>query len=393
MKIDKEIKIPVRIVKIRKILNKAQKGMKLNLSKPFLKKIGSFVLVLAIISAQVFLLSAFEAHVINVTAHICSPSETRTMGYWKNHPDVYDPHCLPQYLGDEPLNTVEEVNQVFKDANADIMIDMLKGQLLAMKFNICVFGIDAYEGEEFDGKTLGQIVDWADNLLRDLNSTREEQELVKNLLDYANNLHQVKYCSITPSWFIVSDSSEGEGMLVELLAAESLIMESFAQEPPEVELTGGEIVSGTTTEETGTTTEESGTVETGITTEELITGEGGIEELPAEEPPAEEPLGEELSGEEPPVDEPPVDEPPVEEPPAEEPPIEEPPIEEPPVEEPPIEEPPIEEPPVEEPPAEEPVPEPEPEPIPEPEPMPEPTPEPIPEPTPESTPDPAPETS
>ena len=57
---------------------------------------------------------------------------------------------------------------------------------------------------------------------------------------------------------------------------------------------------------------------------------------------------------EPPVEEPKDKKPKKEEPPAEEPPVEDPPVEEPPVEEPPVEEPPVEDPPVEEPPVEEP---------------------------------------
>ena len=346
----KKVKTPVRIINSKKrISNITQKETNFGAFRYFLKKAGNLILILFIISIPVYLLSAFESHVVNVTARICSPSETRTMGFWKNHPNAYDPFCLPQYLGDEPVSTIEEVNQVFKDANADIMRDMLKGQLLAMKFNICGFGIDAWEGEEFDGKTLGKIVEWADNLLRDANYTREEQEFVKNLLDYANNLHQVKYCSITPSWSIVSDFSEEEILTAELL-------------------TDGEVAGETITEEI--LTEEPPAEEPPA--EEPPTEEPPLEEPPAEEPPPEEtpteeepPIEETLAEKQPPTEEapteeqPPVEEPPAEEPPAEEslaeePPAEEPPAEEPPTEEPPVEEPPAEEPPAEEPPAEEP---------------------------------------
>ena len=271
MKGDKEIKIPVRIVKI-------------NRTKPLLKKVGSFALLFAIISSQIFLLSAFEAHVVNVTAHICKPSETRTMGYWKNHFNVYN-HCLPESLGNESISNKKEVSDVFDAANADIMRDMLKGQLLAMKFNICAFGIDTWEGEEFNGEILGQIVEDADNLLRDLDSTREEQELVKDLLDYANNLHQIKYCSITPSWLdtaLAEKPKKGEE-----LASEGLIAD----------------------------------LQTALFTEEMFSEELPVEEPPLEEPPveeeppaeeslAEEPLLEEqLSAEEEPL----TEEPPVEE--------------------------------------------------------------------------------
>jgi len=351
MKIDKEIKIPVRIMKV----NKMPKRIIQFISNPFLKKIGNFVLIAFIISSQVFLLSAFEAHVVNVTAHICGFSETRTMGYWKNHPNVYNPNCLPQNLGSELISSVSEVNEVFKAANANIMIDMLKGQLLAMKFNICAFGIDPYEGEEFEGRTLAQVVDWADSLLMDPNSTREEQELTKNLLDYANNLHQIRYCSVQPLWLNASlskklDKTEpSDEELTASLETVLFIEEPLGSEPPAEELPAPEDEPPA---------EEPPAEEPPAPAEEPP--------APAEEPPAEEPLGSEPPAEEPPApeDEPPAEEPPAEEPPAEEPPAEEPPApeDEPPAEEPPAEEPPAEEPPAEEPPAEEPsLPDPEPE--------------------------------
>lgn len=160
----------------------------------FFKNSGKILLAFAVISSQVYLLSAFEAHVINVTAYICKPAETRTMGFWKNHEEFYI-NCLPQFLGDQELNSTTTVDEIFDNANADDMRDMLKGQLLAMKFNICYFIIDDSEGEEFEGMTLNELVDYADSLLRDPNSTREEQERIKDLLDYLNKLHQIKYCS------------------------------------------------------------------------------------------------------------------------------------------------------------------------------------------------------
>ena len=367
MKSDKEIKIPVRIVKINRISDRIPKWIKQGLSKPLLKKVGSFALLFAIISSQVFLLSAFEAHVINVTAHICSPSETRTMGYWKNHPNVYENCLFPSYLlylGDYPVDlkieSEDQVNEVFDAANADIMRDMLKGQLLAMKFNICAFGIDDSEGEEFDGGTLGEIVNRADNLLRDPDSTREEQEIVKDLLDYANNLHQIKYCSTQPSWLnaALAKKTNKEPLPVGELTA-SLEAALF---------TGGEILVGEPPTEEPFIEEqplaEEPLAEEPLLEEQLSAEEEPlVEEPPIEELPAEEPLIEEIPAEEePPIEEPAIEEPPIEE----EPPVDEPPVEELPAEEPPVEEePPIEEPPVEDPPVEEPVPEPTPEPEPE----------------------------
>jgi len=194
----KEVKIPVRIIMTQgtkgRISGQIPEETNLGGFNYFLKKAGNLALIIALISSQVYLLSAFEAHIINVTARICDFSETRTMGFWKNHPEVYE-NCLSQYLGGEPVSTEEDVEQVFDNANAKEMRDMLKAQLLAMKFNIACFGIESDDGELFDGKTLAAIVAKADDLLRDPSSTREEQEPVKNLLDDLNNRPEIRYCS------------------------------------------------------------------------------------------------------------------------------------------------------------------------------------------------------
>ena len=156
-------------------------------------KIFSLFIVAIIFVSQSYLLSAFEAHIINVTAKICTYSETRTMGYWKNHPEVRFPH-LSLYLGDELIDTQEKVDEIFDNANAKEMVDMLKGQLLAMKFNIAHFGIGGYFVES-EGKTLSQIVDEADDLLRqEPLPERAVLEAMKTLLDDLNNLHQIRYC-------------------------------------------------------------------------------------------------------------------------------------------------------------------------------------------------------
>ena len=200
----KTMKIPVRIIEDkRRVAVNFRKGTNFGLLTPSLKRVGKIFLILLFLSSQVYLASAFEAHIINVTARICAPSETRTIGFWKNHPQVYA-NCLPQFLGDYPadlwINTEDDVNAIFDAANAQDMRDMLKAQLLAMKFNICAFGIDSYEGESFGRYALNELVEWADNLLRDPDSMREDQELAKNLLDGANNAEYIKYCSTEPDW-------------------------------------------------------------------------------------------------------------------------------------------------------------------------------------------------
>jgi len=162
------------------------------------------VIGIIFVAGQAYLFSGYEAHVINVTAHICKYSETRTMGYWKNHPEDFA-SCLPTFLGSTTIDTEEKALLIFDQANAGKgkkgqgepdMSDMLRGQLLAMKFNICVYGVGGYTVGDPWG-TINDIVDKADEMLTPGPNppTRKEMEEVKNILDYLNNLHQLKYCS------------------------------------------------------------------------------------------------------------------------------------------------------------------------------------------------------
>ena len=215
------MKVPVKIVKNKeRIFDKNPKETNLGGFNYFLKKAGYLVLIIALISSQVYLLSAFEAHIINVTARICDLSETRTMGFWRNHcsdsclehSDIYlgIPILFPPY-GGVAVENCEQAIEIFDDAKAKEMINMLKGQLLAMEMNIACFGIEPDDGELFDGQTLAEIVAEADELIwryYNLDSgddpSRNELTIVKNLLDDLNKGHEIRYCSITPEWFDVS---------------------------------------------------------------------------------------------------------------------------------------------------------------------------------------------
>lgn len=175
-----------------------KKKKKANKKSPFscflhIKKAFVMGVVLVTVLAQTSLFNAYEAHIINVTAKICDYSETRTMGYWKNHTSVYEP-LLPQYLGNDIIDTQQKVEQVFLDYNLS-MRNKLKGQLLAMKFNVAYFGIGEYYVES-EGKTLNEIVAEADDLLKqDPEPSQNVLENMKDILDYLNNLHQIGYCS------------------------------------------------------------------------------------------------------------------------------------------------------------------------------------------------------
>lgn len=85
-----------------------------------------FVLVsklglIIVIGMLVVPLTAFEAHVINVTAKIekrpCFEYEVRSMGYWKTHNENWN---LPVYIGAEHIETQGEAFNVFNLPNSDV---------------------------------------------------------------------------------------------------------------------------------------------------------------------------------------------------------------------------------------------------------------------------------
>jgi hypothetical protein len=187
-----ESKMPVKVVSVK------EKVRAVKVKHATFVKIMFFIFAIIAFVASAMMLAAFEAHVINVTAHICNYGQTRTIGFWKNHPQAYQ-SVLPQFLGDNPsdyiVDSTQNANSIFVGANAKDMRVMLKAQLLAMKFNIAVFGIGDYFVDS-EGKTLNQIVAYADDLLRDPTSTRDEQERIKTLLNDINNLHQLRFCAV-----------------------------------------------------------------------------------------------------------------------------------------------------------------------------------------------------
>ncbi|MFC1629656.1 hypothetical protein ACFL11_00280 [Patescibacteria group bacterium] len=192
-KYNKEINIPI---KIAGAINMPRTGFKAakKMFARFPMLVYCSVIVISLIVIQSALFAGFEAYVVNVTAHICNYSETRTIGFWKNHSLVYE-NYLPQDLGNEIIDTVEAADEVFKNAKAEEMRSQLKAQLLAMKFNIVNFGIGEYFVES-EGKTLEIIAAEGDYLLKqDPEPTRDVLENLKDILDNLNNLHQIKYCS------------------------------------------------------------------------------------------------------------------------------------------------------------------------------------------------------
>jgi len=127
----------------------------------FASKVG-VVLMLLLVAVPI---TAFEAHVVNVTATIerrpCEEFEIRSMGYWKNHPEN---RIFPQTVGDTTVTNDAEADAVF-DLPNDVMANKLKKQLLALKFDIAYFGSgDAILGGG-DNTTLSELAAQADAAL------------------------------------------------------------------------------------------------------------------------------------------------------------------------------------------------------------------------------------
>lgn len=149
--------------------------------------------------------SDFETFPTEVQAPYCNDYEIRSHGYWKTHPEIYLAH-LPQFIGatttdefgnatgtDEMINTQTRVFDILAYSGSN-MRDLLKKQLLAMKFNIFHFYVDSYIPDG-STSTLESIVEQADALLRQTpEPPREELEAIKNLLDTTNNLVSVRIC-------------------------------------------------------------------------------------------------------------------------------------------------------------------------------------------------------
>ena len=200
----KKTKIPVEIMNV---LEETKKKINSSKISRVLKIAGQFVFVLFLILGTLESISAFEAHVINITARICNYVETRTIGFWKNHVDIYM-EFLPQLMGgfpDDEIIWVPEADEIlivtdpadiFENANAKEMADMLKAQLLAMKFNVAYFpGTDNFE---WGTTTISEIINRGDAMLRkdpETEGLRGELEKIKNLLQLINNEHQLTHCS------------------------------------------------------------------------------------------------------------------------------------------------------------------------------------------------------
>ncbi|MFH1866570.1 MAG: carbohydrate binding domain-containing protein [Patescibacteria group bacterium] len=126
-------------------MTKVSKKSNKNVGKPraFLRLVniaGTAVVVLVMVLVQTNIFSAFEAHVVNVTAEPerrCVQWEVRSMGFWKNHPEL---RIFPQTVGDIVVSNHAEADAVFDNYSFSAR-NKLRGQLLALMFNIPYFDI------------------------------------------------------------------------------------------------------------------------------------------------------------------------------------------------------------------------------------------------------------
>ncbi|PIR98910.1 hypothetical protein COT87_02275 [Candidatus Collierbacteria bacterium CG10_big_fil_rev_8_21_14_0_10_44_9] len=166
----------------------------------FVSKIG----VVAVILFLAVPMTAFEAHVVNVTATIerrpCEEFEVRSMGFWKTHQEE---RIFPQAVGDSTVTNNEEASGVFNLPN-NVMANKLKKQLLAMKFSIAYFGAGLGTVGGGDPTTLSDLVNQADGALL---ADPQNQNLIAyyhNLIEEINISHTVSTC---PGEAIVETSS------------------------------------------------------------------------------------------------------------------------------------------------------------------------------------------
>lgn len=145
-----------------------------------------------------------------IAAAFCYNAEMRSKGYWENHPGVYKPY-LPQTLGDEIVSTVSDVTKILQTDYELSMRNKLKGQLLAMKFNVAHFGVGEYLVES-QAKNINQIVAEADDLLKQTPEPPEEiLEAMKNLLEGLIDTFDGKpfrYCTMSNVKVVVPNGGE-----------------------------------------------------------------------------------------------------------------------------------------------------------------------------------------
>lgn len=169
-----------------------------------LRQVGKFLMVskvslLIVLMMSVVPLTAFEAHVINVTATIerkqCTQYEVQSKGFWKTHEEFW---IFPQTLGPDTIATSTDAVAVF-DASNSSMRNKLKKQLLALKFNIAYYGAGSAFVPNEATTTLSDLVAQADALLsQDPPPLDSTLEAMKDRIESVNIAGKVSTCPPPP---------------------------------------------------------------------------------------------------------------------------------------------------------------------------------------------------
>lgn len=123
--------------------------------------------LVGLLATAVVPLTAFEAHVINVTAIIdpgpCKDLEVKTMTWWRGHPEFW---IFPQTLGADTIDTPAKATAVYAQRLTSAR-NQLRAQVLTLKFNVSYFhvGRGLVPGQR-EQMTIAQLVAEADALLK-----------------------------------------------------------------------------------------------------------------------------------------------------------------------------------------------------------------------------------
>jgi hypothetical protein len=181
----------------------------MNLVTKTIRKIVAAMCIVSVVTiANLPLLNAYEAHVINVTATVCNYSEIKSKGFWKVHiSDIQFQPFQSQTLGDDTVISAVAAATILQQGDSSIMENKLKAQLLAMKFNIGYLLVGNFL-DEAENKTLEEITSEADLILKDPLATEAEMETMKDLLEYWNTKETLEQCSGTslPPTPVLTDS-------------------------------------------------------------------------------------------------------------------------------------------------------------------------------------------
>lgn len=134
------------------------------------------------------IIAAFTGQYRDPCLCLCSEEPgTRTVGFYKNHPDVVN-EALPITIAGEEVTDYAGAIEIIK--NRRTHLDRLKSQLMVTKLNVAVFGISCCTlwelGLEGDEPVCG-VIARAEELLNDPDATKDELSAMQDLLDMINN--------------------------------------------------------------------------------------------------------------------------------------------------------------------------------------------------------------